>query len=276
MSLLVASTRACAAVAVAVAVASTTGCNKLKSAMNKDADGGTSSSGLSFLGSDFEGEISMNVSSKSRSSSMSQIVFGMKKPKYRIDTVGKGSPGGAAGSGTLLLDLPTKKGYALSPQQKTAVVLDFDKLKTMRGQIPGLPAVPKDVTPTTPPKIEKTGTKDVVAGYTCEIWIVTSDGKKADTCVAEGITWVDIGDLGFGSTETTLTAVMTEANRFPLRVVTHDTKGVEETRMEATKVEKKKLDDARFNVPPDYRVVDMATLVGGMGGMGGVPSFKPR
>jgi hypothetical protein len=274
--------RTLTAFAFAFALAST-GCDKLKGAINKDADGGTTStgSGLSFLGSDFEGEISMNLTSKTKPTPATQIVFGMKKPKYRLDTVATGQPGQAPAAGTLIIDLPTKKGYALSHPQKTAMVIDFEKMKKMKGQIPGLPGAPKGTTvPSTPPKIEKTGKKDVVAGYTCELWIVTSEGKKADLCVAEGITWIDVSDLGLSSPEMTLAAVTTEANRFPLRVTSYDAKGAEEMRMEATKIDKKKLDDARFVVPPDYRVIDMSNLMGGAGVPGGmpsnIPSLKPR
>jgi hypothetical protein len=41
--------------------------------------------------------------------------------------------------------------------------------------------------------------------------------------------------------------------------------------MEATKIEKKKLDDALFAVPTDFQVVDLAALLGGLGGLPGGP-----
>ena len=47
--------------------------------------------------------------------------------------------------------------------------------------------------------------------------------------------------------------VLAGGNHFPLRVITHDAAGKEQMRMEAQKVEKKKLDDARFVPPPDYK-----------------------
>ncbi len=263
------------------------GCDKLKGALGKDADGGTSArggegiaSGLSFLGSDFEGEIAMNMrSANAPRGGVSQLVFGMKKPKYRIDTWTADQPTTGAPVGTLLIDLPAKKGYALTHAQKMAMVLDFEKLKAMpKGQgIPGMPGGPSTGAPKTPPKIEKTGKKDVVAGYTCEIWNVMNEGKKAELCTAEGISWIDVTDLGMASPEMTLAAVASEANRFPLRVISFGANGAEEIRMEATKVEKKKLDDARFAVPPDYRVLDMSALMGGLGGIpSAIPALKPR
>lgn len=256
------------------------GCDKLKGALSK-GDAGASGSGgiLSFLGTDFEGEITANVTSKSASAAQKgpsgpmSVVFGIHKPKFRIDASGSGTP-----SGGIIIDPQQKKAWTLIPAQKMAMVLDFDKMKAMKGQIPGLPNAPKTApgAPATPPKIDKTGKTEVVAGYSCEIWNITSETTKAEACMAEGITWVDLTDLGFASPEFTAAAVASGANHFPLRVVAYDAKGAEQTRMEVTKVDKKKLDDARFVVPPDYRVVDMAQMMGGLGLGHPVPPALPK
>jgi hypothetical protein len=266
-----------------------TGCDKLKGALGKGGDAGApaSSSGggsiLSFLGTDFEGEITANVTTKTKAQRdvPSQIVFGIHKPKYRIDTSG-GAPSDnpqRVSGGSFIIDPPAKKGWLLVPAQKMAMVVDFEKMKTMpKGQIPGMPNAPKgtpSAPPTQPPKIEKTGKKDVVAGYACDVWNILSEGKKVEACVAEGITWIDLTDLGMSSPELAVAAIATEANRFPLRVISFDAKGAEEARMETTKIEKKKLDDARFVVPPDYRVIDVAQMMGGLGGLPGGPGFAP-
>lgn len=269
------------------------GCDKLKSAMGKAEDGGVSPSSaaggngglLSLLGGDFEGEISATITTKGKAQSGAPqaVVFGIKKPKYRIDineTTARTTARPELGQGgTVLVDPPTKKGYMLVHPQKMAMVLDFEKMKTMP-KLPGMPNAPKGTptaAPSQPPKVDKTGKKDVVAGYSCEVWNIASDGHKAEVCVADGITWIDLGDLGWSSPELTAAAVVTGANHFPLRVITFDATGAEETRMEATKIEKKKLDDARFAVPADYRVVDMGAMMGGLGTLNrgnGLPS-KP-
>lgn len=121
--------------------------------------------------------------------------------------------------------------------------------------------------PADPPKVEKTGKKSVVAGYECEEWKVTQKATRAELCVAEGIKWIDLTDLGMASPEVALAAAAGDANRFPLRVVTYDDKG-ETARMEATKVEKKSLPDTEFAVPPDYQVMDLSALMGGLGAIG--------
>jgi hypothetical protein len=277
---------------LALGLLSLSACDKLKGAMGKDDDGGAApasagggggggvSGALSFLGGDFEGELTIVTTSKKQPArgGPQQMVFGIKKPKYRIEASG-GAPGGnpaLAQSGTFIIDLPAKKGYALNHPQKTAVVLDFDKMKQMSP--PGTPGGTPG-TPSTPPTIEKTGKKETIAGYTCEIWNVTSEGKKTEICAAEGLTWIDLGDLGWSSPEVTVAAVATEANRFPLRMITFDAAGAEDTRMETTKVEKKALDAASFEVPPGYRVIDMAAMMRGFGvpgGMPGMPSGIPH
>ena len=55
--------------------------------------------------------------------------------------------------------------------------------------------------PSTPPKIEKTGKKETIAGYACDVWNITSEGKRSEVCMAEGLSWIDMSDLGMGSPE---------------------------------------------------------------------------
>jgi hypothetical protein len=225
------------------AIVAASGCSKI-----------AKQAGLSF-GGDFEGEITMNAT-RTQGSGPSQLVFGIKKPKYRVDATGNVQTNNPmmSGGATLLLDPPQKKGWALIPAQKKAIVLDFDKMKTSK--IPGVNTGPGTKANEPPPKIEKTGKKETIAGYDCEVWIITSNnGQRAETCMADGITWVDLGDLGWSSPEMTIGAVATGANKFPLRIVSGDTK------LEATKIEKKKLEDARFVVPPDYQVIDVAAMM---------------
>jgi len=110
-------------------------------------------------------------------------------------------------------------------------------------------------------KSRTTGKTDTVAGYACEIWKISSEGKRAEVCAADGITWMDLTDLGWSSPELTVAAVASGANKFPLRIVAFGQDGKEETRLEATKVDKKPLDESRFVVPPDYQVIDLAATM---------------
>ena len=275
---------------LAGALLALTGCDKIKAMGGGGADGGASTASgggggggiLSFLGGDFEGGITMVVTEKNkRKEAPGQITFDIKKPKYRLDFTAVEANPQLQGGGSMILDPPAKKGYLLVPAQKMAMVIDFEKLKNMpKGHGPlggssGAPSTPS--TPGTPPKIEKTGKKDTVAGYTCDIWNITTDkGEKAELCLAEGITWFNVTDLGWSHPTLTAAAAISDMNHFPLRIVSYDAKGVEETRMEAKQIEKKKLDDTLFVVPPDYKIMDLSAMMGGMmGGASGGPPGMP-
>jgi hypothetical protein len=266
------------------------GCDKIPGLGKKDADGGTASGGgggvLSFLGGTFEGEITMSVggaggpgaAAAAPGQPPATMVFGIRSPKFRIDTLGNvGASNPLMGEGAgMIIDPPAKKAFFMMPAQKKAMVIDFDKMKSMRAGAGGAAGQPGGAAPNETPKIDKTGQKEVIAGYECETWKVTSKSGRADMCVAEGIKWIDLGELGMASPQVALAAVAADANRFPLRVVAYDDKNVETTRMQATKIEKKKLDEARFVVPPDYQLIDMSAMLGGLqglgGGKGGMPS----
>lgn len=265
-----------AAIAVTILAAVTaTACDKIPGLSKKDAEGGAPASGgggggvLSFLSSPFEGEITMNV--QSRAQKPHPMIFGIKSPKVRIDANGVENPSFGAGNGevSIIADPPAKKAYVILAKAKMAMQIDFEKAKAQRVAAGN----PNGGVLTEPPKIEKLGTKEVIAGYECENWKVSGSKGRADMCVAEGIKWVDLTDLGMASPEVSLAVAAADANRFPLRVIAYDEKGAETTRMEATKVEKKTLDPNRFVVPPDYRITDMTALF--QGGMPGVPGAVP-
>lgn len=263
------------------------GCDKLKSmsgaggageggvAEPKATGGGVLSN---LFGETFEGEITLNVTGRGAKGGPRAMVFGIKKPKLRIDTVAPsgGEAALVAGSGSIVVDPPAKKAYALVPKEKKAIVFDFEKMKAMRS-VPGGPGykgLPTSA-PTTPPTVEKTGKTDVVAGYKCDVWKITSDKQRGEVCVAEGITWIDLGDIGWSSPEVAIAAVASDANRFPLRVVSFDAAGAEELRMEATKIDKKALDEARFAVPADYQLLDLSTIMTGLAGGAGAGGRPP-
>ena len=262
------------AAALALSLLPTLACDKLGLGKKDGGDeGGSAASGegvLSFLGGAFEGEITMLVTPKAKASPAT-MVFGIKSPKARLEIANQAVADNPllAQGGAVLIDPPAKKAFVLIPARKQAMVIDFEKMKAQRSvRLPGQPG--GGAVLTEPPKVEKTGKKEVIAGYTCEDWKVTSKSSRADMCVAEGIKWIDLSDLGMTSPEVALAAAASDLNHFPLRVVAYDDRNVETSRMEATKIEKKKLDDTRFAVPPDYQVVDLNAMLGALPGLGAV------
>lgn len=272
--------------AIASAFAAT-GCDKLGLG-KKNTDGGTEATGggvLSILDSAFEGDVTMNVSSSSGGAAKppKTLVLGLKMPKLRVDAGADLDPTNPmlAQGVAFILDTPAKKGYALINSQKKAVILDFDKAKGGL-KLPGASASPArpGAAAEPPPKIEKTGVKDTVAGYSCEVWKITSKkGDHVEACLAERLKWIDLTQLAIESPEFAAIAAVSDFNHLPLRVVTFNAANVEEGRMVVTKVDKKKLDDARFVVPADFQVVELSAMLGafmtGGAGLAGRPGLPP-
>lgn len=262
---------------------SLTACDRIRGAVGGgSAEGGAPSSGgvLSFLDPTFEGEITVKVTGKSDKTPKT-FLFGLKSPRARIDAgAGEVNDNPMLAQGfAFIVDTPVKKGYALIPAKKQAIVIDFEKAKQMKVQgVGGSSSRGAGGAGEPPPKFEKTGKKDVVAGYTCEIVRVTTHkGDKSELCIAENVKWIDLSDLATQSPELAAAAAVTDINHLPLRMVSFDPQGVESSRMEATKIDKKKLDDARFAIPPDYQQIDLAAMLGGMGAGSGKlpPGFPP-
>ena len=266
------------ACACACALAVLPACDKIGLG-KKDGDGGTTTTSggvLSFLDSSFEGDIAMTT--KKGAETPKSFTIELKSPKLRIEAPAEIANGQAV---SVIVDPPGKKAILLNHPKKQAMVIDLDKAKTAHlpgfGGPPGTPGTPgAPGAPPEKPNIEKTGKKDSVAGYSCEIWKITNkDGTHAEACLAEGIKWIDLGDLGIHSPEMAAAAALTDLNHFPLRLVSFDAKSTETSRMEATKIDKKKLDDATFAVPPGYQTVDLAAMFQGIGGPPGAPGRPP-
>ena len=268
-------------------------CNKIPGFAKSDAgdETGATNSGILSSFQTFEGEITIQVTMTPDASATKvgsripegpkTLVVGIKSPKARVDLAGDVSPGDPVlGQGVgLIVDPPAKKAYALITAQRNAIVVDFEKIKdmaeqmrtTMRPQAPamrGAPSAPP--APSELPKIDKTGKKDKVAGYECEEWKITTKDTHVDVCMA-GISWIDLTPLGTASPELAFAAVAADGAHFPLRVAFFDEKGKLAMRAEATKIDKKKLDNANFVVPPGFTVVELSDMLRNMG-MGGLPN----
>jgi hypothetical protein len=251
------------------------GCSRLR---GDSSDGGESSGGglLSFLsGGPFEGEIALQIQDKKSGKPPQTLVYEVKQPKMRLDvppdavaSAGPGSP--VKGKSVwMLVDPPQKKMWAVTDDEKKAIVFDLgkmaDDMKKMHPGSSGAPSTPGSSGGKPPPKIEKTGKTDKICGYKCDIWTITEDTKKTEICAAEGIQWFDLRSMGGTSDPRTIAlATLTDMNHFPLRVVATEG-GAETERMEATRCEKKKMDDTRFQVPPGYQIIDLAQMLQGLG-----------
>ena len=193
------------------------------------------------FGSGFEGEISMHTT---RASGPPQdMVVETKGDKLRFDT-----------------DSPAGKTYGIYDPSvsPTKVVMVFDAQKAFLDLDFSSPGAPQANTSADSSAIDKNGKKETIAGIECQNWTAKDpSGKRSEVCIAEGIAFFDIGSLKSGSP---LSKELREKKLFPMRTVEYDATGKEISRTEVTKVEKKKLDDARFVVPSEFKKVTLPGL----------------
>ncbi len=253
-------------IASALVCVSLAGCSYFDKAHGANADGGApAASGTATAGSvvgnlvdkalsfvtdkPFEGEIAMNVTDGTKAPHA--ILFDIKGQKMRFDMPSEAL---AAGGGYAIYDASTKKITSVSDAKKMAFVIDMNQEPTGPGADPAMAKKPN---------IDKTGKTDTVAGYSCEIWNITEDsGDKSVLCVAKGISFPKMPMGGRHNTSW----MNDNADFFPLRMVMSDATGKEKSRMEVTKIEKKSIDDSKFEVPAGYKTQSMEEMLKGIGG----------
>ncbi|MGH7330437.1 MAG: DUF4412 domain-containing protein, partial [Polyangiaceae bacterium] len=95
----------------------------------------------------------------------------------------------------------------------------------------------------------------------CEDWTITSDSGKSELCVVKGVPWFSFGSGPASADEPSWIAQITTGKYFPLRVVTSDKSGAQKKKMEAIKIERTSVADARLQAPADYHEVSMQELL---------------
>ena len=159
----------------------------------------------------------------------------------------------------LRLELPTPDGKIASalylPRENRMVVL-YDAQKSAMDMDLGAPGAPQPNTNAQTSAVDKTGKKETIAGVSCEDWVIKDPaGARTETCVAEGLPYLDLDSLRHGGAGSAWKAEMRAKKTFPLRSVERDKDGKELSRAEVTAIKKGKLDDSLFEVPAGYSVV---------------------
>lgn len=215
--------------------------------------GGLLAKGLSLIGAGpFSGEV--DVMFKNDKGTGNGSIF-VKGAKQRMEFSAPDHKTGA-----MIMDGAAKKMTVLDDGSKTAMVMTLDdsgKPSGAPGTTSGSGAPPKEH------QFTRTGKKDVVAGYECEIWTYEEPDAKGELCVADGLTMLGMGKLG--SFASALSGTMTG---FPLRAIAQTKEGKEKDRFEVTKLERKDVPDDKFQVPPGYKIVNMEDMMKGLGGIG--------
>jgi hypothetical protein len=268
--------RACATFAIVVSLGA---CSKKEAPSAAGSGEGKSAPaagglGLAFLNG-FEGEIDLLFKDSSKANKPAPpLALMIKDNKLRVELPPDVAASNGMGKGYAVVNTPEKKLYAVLEDKKQVVLIDLDKageqLKTFSSDAPPGSRERKEAPSRPAPKVTKTGQKDTVAGYACEIWDVVPDtGEKMSVCVAnEGASWFRLPLTGI-PTEHAWALELLDGKHFPLRGVAYDKAGVEKVRIEVTKIDKKTLAGALFDIPQGYKVVDLQQMFMAFGGMSG-------
>ena len=179
----------------------------------------------------------------------------MKGDKLRLE-----NETDAEEKGLLVFDAKERRGFGVEPDDQLYYVFPMEEL-------PGDMAkkMLDDVL------ITRTGKTGKVAGYACDLYVSKgkTDGMSEEVCLAKGLGSPALAGLMTGDARSPLEfpswmLELAKAGAFPLRVIVRAKDGQEEARLEATKIEPRRLEDSLFTPPPGYRRMDNDTLMGGM------------
>ncbi|HVH42334.1 MAG TPA: DUF4412 domain-containing protein [Labilithrix sp.] len=189
----------------------------------------------------FEGDVTMTVSSAGRPS---VLVFEVKGANLRVST----------GESYAIADSEAGTTVDVSTAKKTATLMrgTWPSALLLSVLTPGLGMV-------IPVAM---GKASFVGNYPCAVYQFTEEGgSRGEACMVRGTPFFR-GDGGSrtsssgrdGGTTHSL-AALGASNLFSMRTVRMDATGKETSRVEVTRVEQKRLDDALFVVPPGYKTV---------------------
>lgn len=203
-----------------------------------------------------------------------EMTYFLKGKHTRIESKISSVPGGEA---VMLWDLEGGKMTTLMPSRKMYMTLDFQKnAEAMREAAKGMKKSGDDDEKF--PKLTDTGKQETIAGYPCEHYLI-GDKQELDICMAKGLGYFGMGgqsggglgtlrNLAYGPKMLAEAAAhpewlkLLEGGAFPLKVTTIED-GKVKMSMEATRIEKKSLDDSLFIIPTDYKELSMPNMPGG-------------
>lgn len=238
---------------------------------SNDSSGGTPSAASSG-GGNFEGVITMKMGTEVQTGM--EMTYSLKGRHTRIET---NVPNGPEAHAVMLFDLEASKVTTLMPSRKMYMTIDLKQAAE------DMKNVAKDSKKSQGdeekfPKLTDTGKQETIAGYTCEHWLM-GDKQNLDMCVAKGLGYFGMGGQGGGGLSALKNLAFSpkllaeaathpewvkflEGGAFPLKITSTED-GKVKMNMEATRIEKKSLDDSLFAVPADYKEFNMGMPGGG-------------
>lgn len=234
----------------------------------------------------FEGEIDMTAKGSDPDKPAQPVNMLVKGDKLRLDVIPGTEATAALGKGFLLMRVADKKLDVVAETRKQVVEIDLSNPETMKsieraGSLDVHEHNAKQARPPNTPKVTKTGNKETVAGYSCEVWEITGakdNTKKASFCVANlPSTFFHIPLAGVPR-EYGFAMELVDGQHFPLRVVSYDEHtGIESARLEVTKLDAHPVDAAKLEIPAGYQTVEMMQMIQALsaGHVPGMPSGIP-
>jgi len=221
------------------------------------ASAGSGSSGGASSAGDFEGVIKTTMSFGDKAI---PVTYYVRSDRVRTETAMPEHPEAPV---VVIMDWSKGKATSLMPGQKAYMTTDFGEVMKAAGQ--GKEGQF--------PKLTATGQKETVAGYTCEHYLM-GDPQKVDMCVAKGLGFFGMAGSagGVGGSNMMFSSKMKEeaasnpewskfleGGAFPLKMTV--TEGGKTTMSaEVSTIERKKLDDALFTVPADYKEIGVPPM----------------
>lgn len=224
-------------------------------------------------GGDFEGTIAMKMETENQKAM--EMTYFLKGKHARIETKMPNLP---AGEAAMLWDLDSGKMTTLMLSKKMYMTLDLQKnAEAMREASKGMKKPGGDAEEKFP-KLTSTGKTETIAGYTCEHYLI-GEKQEMDMCVAKGLGYFGMGGQsggGLGAFKSLAFSPkmlaeaashpewvkLLEGGAFPLKL-TNVEDGKVLMSFEATKIERKPLDDSLFVIPADYKELSMPGIPGG-------------
>jgi len=258
-------------IAVLAAACSKTG--QPTSSDNSTASAPSAASSGARGGGEFEGTIAMKMETENQKGM--EMTYFLKGQHTRIETKLPNLPDG---SGVMLWDLQAGKMTTLIPARKMYMTMDLkESAESLKEAAKEMKKAKGEEEETKFPKLTPTGKQETVAGYKCEHWLM-GEKQNIDMCVAKGLGYFGMGGQmgGSGSLKSLMFnpkllaaaaahpewVKFLQGGAFPLKLTTMED-GKAKMTMEATKIERKALDDSLFTIPPGYKELNMPNLTGG-------------
>jgi hypothetical protein len=204
----------------------------------------------------FEGKVDMKMISGRNGKDVQEMSYRIKGERMRMDMSDVSSKKKGDSMGAVIMDLKKKEMIVIMTEQKMYMVQPIPEPKEMK----------KKASDT---EFKPTGRKEKIAGIDAEEYVATVSGKINEVWVTKELGKFMAQQGGPGGKQTSGWEAFAEKGEvFPLRVIQRaKAGGPEEFRMETTKVDRSKQDEALFQPPAGYEKFAMPSMGDMMKGM---------